>query len=465
MARLIQKSSFMKASSAKGYMQYIASRKGVEAIKQSGPATTQQKQMISAMLKSHPEIKHLHEYGDYKVNKTAANACSLISVAKDFSIMESPDPGIYMKYIATRPGAEKCGEHGLFSAAKTVDLGSAMTSLEAVNGYVWAMIYSIHRDDAERLGYDSAERWRTLICSHQHEFAEALHIPPNRLRWYAAFHNEGHHPHIHMMVWSADGDGYLSKAGLEKMRSFMTNDIFEADLHELYVQKDLDYRRLRDEAKAQMQAALTRMDAGTYADPVIAEKMALLVSALDNCTGKKQYGYLPKYVKRIVDDIVDALSQNADVAECYDAWCTLQETVEHYYHDQEIIRVPLSQRKEFRAIKNMVIKEAEVIRQQRIDHSDFTSSEKQAAPTSEVSSHRGRNPSPTVSPQDPLVLSSAIRLMHHMSNVFRSNALPPANPKGLRVESKRRKKLQQKRIALGHKPKDHEEEASMEITL
>ncbi len=446
-------------------MQYIATRKGVETLKESGAATKQQRELISALLKSHPSIRNLHEYGDYRENKTATNASELISVAKDFALSETPDPGIYMKYIATRPGAEKIGEHGLFSSTKAVDLNSALDALDSINGYVWTLIYSIQRDDAARLGYDSAERWRLLICSHQHEFAEALHIPPNQLRWYAAFHDEGHHPHIHMMLWSADGDGYLTKNGLEKMRSFMTNDIFENDLHNLYVQKDFNYRHLRDEAKAQMQAALTRMESGSYANPVIAERMVALVSALDNCTGKKQYGYLPKSVKAIVNDIVDELSQNADVAQCYDAWCSLQETVEHYYHDHEIIRVPLSQRKEFRAIKNMVIKEAEYIRQQRLNYSEIKSSEKQDAPTAEVSSYRGRNPSMVISPQDPLVLSSAIRLLHHMSNVLRNNALPPANPKGLRVESKRRKKIQQKRIALGHKPKDHEEEPILELTM
>ena len=464
MVRLVQKSSFTHSASAKGYMKYIASREGVETIEGSGSATKKQKQYIQALLKNDPQIVDLHEYRDYLSNPTTANANELISIVRDFCSPDSPDLQKYMKYIATRPGVEKRGSHGLFSNTESVDLKAALHSLEAFDGNVWTLIYSLRREDAARLGFDSVDRWRTLICSHQHEFADALHIPPNRLHWYAAFHNEGHHPHIHMMLWSEDNSGYLSKKGIEKMRSFMTNDIFEQDLHELYVQKDLNYRRLRDEAKAQMQAALARMDTGTYADPVIAEKMAMLVSALDNCTGKKQYGYLPKPVKAIVDDIVDTLSQNEDVAQCYDAWCSLQETVEHYYHDHEIIRVPLSQRKEFRAIKNMVIMEAEYIRKRRLEHSDFKSSEKQYVPTAEVSSHHRLNLSPAVSSQDPLVLSSAIRLVHHMSNVFRNNALPPANPKGLRVESKRRKKLQQKRIAHGHKPKDHEEEASMELT-
>ncbi len=464
MVRLVQKSSFTNSSSAGGYMKYIASRKGVEKIEGNGTATTKQKQYIDSMLKNDPDIADLHEYNDYLSNQTVTNANELISIVRDFSSPESPDLRKYMKYIATRPGVEKQGAHGLFSNSDSVDLKATLQSLEEFDGNVWTLIYSLRREDASRLGFDSADRWRSLICSHQHEFAEALHIPPNRLQWYAAFHNEGHHPHIHMMLWSEDKDGYLSKKGIETMRSFMTNDIFEQDLHELYVQKDLNYRHLRDQAKAKMKSALTRMETVSYSNPVIAEKMATLVLALDNCTGKKQYGYLPKSVKTIVDEIVDELSQNEDVAQCYDAWCNLQETVEHYYHDREIIRAPLSQRKEFRVIKNMVIKEAEAIRQQRFDHSEVELDEKQYAPTSEDIPQRGRNPFP-LSSSDPLVVSTAIRLVHHMAKIFHSDALPPANPKGLRVESKRRKKLQQKRIALGHKPNDHEDEESMVLIL
>ena len=158
MSHLVQKSSYMKASSAKGYMQYIASRMGVETIEENRPATKKQKQLISALLQNYPNIMQLHEYGDYQENKTAANANELISVARDFTLAESPNPGIYMKYIATRPGAEMNGSHGLFSSTKTVDLGSALNSLASVNGYVWTLIYSIRRGDAERLGFDSAER-------------------------------------------------------------------------------------------------------------------------------------------------------------------------------------------------------------------------------------------------------------------------------------------------------------------
>ena len=59
--------------------------------------------------------------------------------------------------------------------------------------------------------------------------------------------------------------------------------------------------------------------------------------------------------------------------------------------------------------------------------------------------------------RDPSVLLAATRLLHHLANTFRDNAQPPANPAGLRIDSKRRQKLMQKRLAMGHKPDDHEE--------
>ena len=55
------------------------------------------------------------------------------------------------------------------------------------------------------------------------------------------------------------------------------------------------------------------------------------------------------------------------------------------------------------------------------------------------------------------LLNSTIRLFHQMGQIFRDNAAPPSNPMGIRIDSKRRKKLMQKRLAMGHKQDDHEQ--------
>lgn len=109
-----------------------------------------------------------------------------------------------MKYIAQRPGAEKHGEHGLFGQQNSVDLNAALNELQSHQGNVWTIIYSLRREDAARLGYDSAAGWRSLLLAHQTQLAEAMKIPPNQLHWYAAYHDAGHHPHIHMMIWADD---------------------------------------------------------------------------------------------------------------------------------------------------------------------------------------------------------------------------------------------------------------------
>ena len=99
---------------------------------------------------------------------------------------------------------KKHGEHGLFGAEDAVDLEKTLGELKAHEGNVWTIIYSLRREDAARLGYDNAASWRALLRSKQAGFAEAMQIPPSQLRWYAAFHDEGDHPHIHMMLWSDD---------------------------------------------------------------------------------------------------------------------------------------------------------------------------------------------------------------------------------------------------------------------
>ena len=266
--------------------------------------------------------------------------------------------GQYMEYIAERPRS-----HGLFSNVPNTDLEKTMQEVNSHSAPVWTFIYSLKREDAARLGYNSAESWRKLLLAHQTELAEAMKIPPNQFRWCAAFHDEKHHPHIHMMVWSADPkQGYLTEQGIEAMRSKLTNDIFQDELLHLYKQKDLSYQEVRDTAQEAMRDLVQEMKSGVCNCPAIEDKLFTLAEMLQTAKGKKVYGYLKKSAKAQVDAIVDELARLPAVAECYEVWNKLRDELENYYKDKPKERLPLSQQKEFKTIKNMVIREAEQIR-------------------------------------------------------------------------------------------------------
>ena len=200
MPKLVQKSGYIKAGKAGGYMRYIATRENVEMLDGNGPVTQNQQQLIRNLVRDFPDTKETHEYADYESAPTFGNASALIAAALDANADEALGREQYMKYIATRPRVERHGEHGLFSNAPSVSLDAALKELDEHNGNVYTFIYSLRREDAACLGYDNADAWRTLIRGKQVELATAMNIPPDKLRWYAAFHDEGYHPHVHMLL-------------------------------------------------------------------------------------------------------------------------------------------------------------------------------------------------------------------------------------------------------------------------
>ena len=341
-----------------------------------------------------------------------------------------------------------------------------MQELKAHEGNVWTIIYSLRREDAARLGYDNAESWRLTLLAHQNDFAEAMQIPPEYLHWYAAFHDEGEHPHIHMMLWSDDPKyGFLQKDRLLHMQSVLTNTIYADELKEIYIQKDVAYKEVTEAAREIMRDLVDRMESVTDPPASIQKKLLELALELRTVGGKKQYGYLKKPLKDKADEIVDELEKLPEVAAYYSVWNGLRDTLEGYYKNRPRQHNPLSQQKEFRTIKNAIIQEAERLRQQMEQESlqdeepsaEKASTDASANPTladentSSAASHHARLPSE-------YLLNSTVRLFHQMGQIFRDNAAPPSNPMGIRVDSKRRKKLMQKRLAMGHKQDDHEQE-------
>lgn len=316
MARLIVKSPYIKCSGkggAEGYLRYIGTREHVE-IMPDDPTPTQSSE-------------------------------------------------VYARYIATRPRAERLGSHGLFGDEDHVNLNAAMKELKHYTGNVWTHIISLKREDAERLGYDHASAWRNLLRAHRNDVAAAMHIPPNDFRWYAAFHDEGDHPHVHMMAWSKKpGQAHLSREGIHKIRSELTNDIFRHEMLHVYERKSTSRDELVHAARKAVMDLAGEMQRGIYDHPQAEKLMQELAEELGAVKGKKVYSYLPKALKKKVNQIVDEMEQMPVVAECYEKWLDLQWQVDSYYKDERRQRKKLSEEKEFRAIKNAIIREAERIR-------------------------------------------------------------------------------------------------------
>ena len=364
MARLILKSPYIKSTGgASGYLRYIATRERVEIIPDDRPPTRKQEQLIAKLVKDFPDSKTLYEYEDYLTKPPKVNASAFITLALESNWDSIHESEQYMKYIATRPRAERIGAHGLFSDSDSVSLEKAMEELESYTGNVWTHIISLKREDAARLGFDNAAAWRNLIRAHRNDIAAAMKIPPGDFRWYAAFHDEGEHPHIHMMAWSAKtGQAYLSKEGIRQIKSKLTNDIFRNEMLHLYEQKSESRDELVRESRRAMLELVHAMQDGVCDHPDAEQLMLELAVQLETVKGKKSYGYLPERLKNLVDEIVDEMERLPAVSKCYDHWLMLQGKVDSYYHDKPREHIPLSRQKEFRQIKNAVIQEAERLR-------------------------------------------------------------------------------------------------------
>ena len=379
MARLILKSPYLKCggdSSVSGYLRYIGTRERVELLPDDRLPTRKQEQFITKLTKDFPETRELGEYLDYESKPTKAHASVFITRALEENWAAVQQSEGYMKYIATRPRAERLGDHGLFGDEDAVDLEQAMLELDQYTGNVWTHILSLKREDAARLGYDNAKAWMNLLRANRNEIAAAMNIPLNHFRWYAAYHDEGEHPHVHMMAWSTvHGEAYLTRDGIHKIKSTLTNQIFQQEMLHTYEQKSKLRDELAREARRAIRKLTQEMAQSICTEPMIEQKMEQLAEQLETVKGKKSYGYLPKSVKKTVDEVVDRLEEIPAVKACYAQWCALQSEVESYYHDKPREKKKLSQEKEFRQIKNAVIQEAERIRLGEITFEDADLSE------------------------------------------------------------------------------------------
>lgn len=365
MAKLVTKFKYLKpGSNAAGrYVKYIATREGVEMTddsKKYAPATVKQKQFIEEMLLDFPDAAESLEYADYIAKPNRINASELISRTMENNIDVIADSKTYADYIATRPRTQKFGSHGLFTDdGVAINLSKVSEELKNHGGNVWTMIVSLHREDAERLGFNRGERWRDMLRTQVEQLSTNLKIPMKNLRWYAAFHNESHHPHIHLIAYSVvENEGYLTRQGIEQMRSSLASDIFQQDLISIY-EKQTDHRRkIKESSKDIMDKIVSQINSGIYDNPLLEEKLLLLADKLSRTSGKKVYGYLKADVKNLIDSIADLIAEDDRVSQLYDLWYENKFSIIRTYTDELPDKIPLSQNKEFKSVKNMIISQA-----------------------------------------------------------------------------------------------------------
>ena len=366
MPRLVTKFKYLKPNdrlSAGGYAEYIATREGAERIDESRkllPATEQQKKLIRRLLKDFPDSRHSLEHEDYLQAQTVGAASEFISRTIEEHADQALDTKTYADYIATRPRAERFGSHALFTDdGVPVQLSKVSAELNQYSGNIWTAIVSLRREDAERLGYNHGERWRDMLRSQTQVLSDAFHIPLQNLKWFAAFHNESHHPHVHMIVYSdVPSEGFLTKEGVAKLRSSFARDVFAQDLQSIYTQQTQHRDALRTQSKDLISQIVTEINSGVYDNPKVEDLLLQLAVRLSGTSGKKVYGYLKADVKAIVDSIIDELASDERISRLYDLWYEQREAVLQTYTDEVPERIPLSRSKEFKTIKNAVIQEA-----------------------------------------------------------------------------------------------------------
>ena len=499
MARIVLISPYLKggqnAAKLAQRTRYVATRPGVELLadeRSTLPATKKQQDFIARLLKSFPSCRELIEYEEYLDHPTQGSASAFIQQVQEDYIEALDQKENFIDYISHRPGVQKDGEHGLWDAnGKVKNLAQAVREVAEHPGNVWTPVIALRREDAERLGYDSAENWQALVKASVNDIAAAYKIQSDNLRWYAAFHRKPKQVHIHMIVFSTDPrEGYLTKDGIRQVKSAFARRIYYADRMHIYQQKDTARQELQTQTRKAMLECIAQLEHGS----------------MDNAR---------------LEQLTEELAKDERVSAAYETWQTLYEQVCLDYDQRSPKRLPLSQQKEFRSVRNMVIQETlqwTTERQRYADvrrtpstqegpiikkdaaeaapkNSEVTASLASAQPksdraasaapedpgSSDATASEGTTPpavedAPAFSQQSvhpeqqkgsapagadhhaPTVGENVVRMLHHMSRIFEDNSKIDQIHRGLQIDRKRRHELQRKRLAMGHKPDDHEEQ-------
>lgn len=471
MAKLVTKFKYLKPTrkvSAGGYAKYIATREGVEKIddtKKFAPATAKQKNLIKKIIKDFPDSKDMFEYSDYLEKQNVGSASDFISRVMEDYTYEISGRKAYADYIATRPRAERFGSHGLFTDdGVQVQLSKVTQELDRHKGNIWTAIISIRREDAERLGFNTGARWRDMLRTQTEALAKNLKIPMENLRWYAAFHNESHHPHVHLFAYSTvENEGYLTQKGVENLRSSFAKDIFQQDLLCIYERQTEHRDKLRAEARDIVEDLVSKINSEIYISASIQHKLLELADRLSKTKGKKVYGYLKPDVKALVDSIVEELANDIRIKKLYDLWYEQKENTLRTYTDEVPDRIPLVQNKDFKSIRNAVIKEAlkvnftedEIEKIENTDEEPVSNPfeyEENTSAESVFDSDRGvLYPHYSIKTNRNSVAVSSLYLLRYLCNIIQNQLRFEEKQKVQRTDKKLQQKINDKKQAQGLK--------------
>lgn len=365
MAKVILKWRYIKPGSKKhnrNLVKYIAQRQNVDKIDdtwQALPVSKAQQDLIEQILKDFPETADSHEYQDYLSMPNKGTASEFISRSVEDNYDRIGKRSNYVHYIAYRPGAERFGTHGLFTDANIpIELNAVAEEVAEHPGILMTEVLSIRREDAARLGFDKGEVWRDMLRSQTTAMAQAMNIPLADLRWYAAFHNESHHPHCHIVAYSVGKKPYMSQQDLMKLKESFAHEIFKQDLLATYSEQTKRRDLLKHETREIVHEIVRSINTGSYENVKLERMLRELSAQLQKAKGKKVYGYLPQTARNLVNNIVDELAKEERLARLYSLWYDQRDAVIRTYQDKMPDRVPLSQNETFRSIKNTVIQEA-----------------------------------------------------------------------------------------------------------
>ena len=369
MSQLIVTSRYLKSGTQKSknkrrnYTKYIATRETVEVrdqntVDRNDNATKNQKELIDDLLSDFPEAKRYLEYEDFKANPTVENASELISTIIERNADVIGNRQNFVGYMAMRPGVQKRGSHGLFNEKdEPIILDRVANEIANHKGNVWSHVVSLRREDAIRLGYDNSEMWRDLVKRHIADIARAQRIPLCNLKWYAAFHDTTHHPHIHLLVYSTNPkQGFLTTKGIDQIRSAFANDIFHDDLQSIYQEQTLSRDELKAVSKTEFESIARKIQQGGFDDPQLEELIRKLYIQLQNVKGKKVYGYLPMEIKATVNKIFSELEKDENIRQLYEKWCSLERLKYKTYTQKEAELPELVDNKGFQPVRNMIIR-------------------------------------------------------------------------------------------------------------
>ena len=369
LSQIIVTSRYLKSGTQKSknkrrnYTKYIATRETVEVrdqntIDRNDNATKNQKELIDDLLIDFPEAKRYLEYGDYIADSTVENASELISTIIERNADIIGNRQNFVGYMAMRPGVQKRGSHGLFNEKdEPIILDRVANEIANHKGNVWSHVVSLRREDAIRLGYDNSEVWRDLVKRHISDIAKAQRIPLCNLKWYAAFHDTTHHPHIHLLVYSTNPkQGFLTTKGIDQIRSAFANDVFHDNLQSIYQEQTLSRDELKAVSKTEFESIVRKIHQGGFDNSQLENFIYKLHSQLQKVKGKKVYGYLPPEVKETVNNIFSELARDESVRQLYEKWCSLERLKYKTYTQKEKELPALTDNKVFQPVRNMIIR-------------------------------------------------------------------------------------------------------------